>query len=256
MSLHLLKFNKNNIKFKQKTKHTLPPTCDTIVKNLMKNPRQHLSLINNNKSLDLSNRKHPDLPKIKKMGNYLGKDFSVSIPDHAYWKSSQQLVQFLNKTDKLSTHIDGFYVMQPIVVQSNTHKSNTTEWTLFEGQQRITNIYMILKYLESNKTRHPVCKSSSDVLNNYFLKTLHYSCWDNYLQNKPANNSHLSANLGEIYQILHNWFSKKSFVEQELWKKKLLNHTKFIWYMAENELFDSKKVLKTGGVGIQAKYLS
>lgn len=255
MSLHQLHFNKNTIKFRRQPKRALPPTCDTIVKNLINSPRRHLRLINKKNVSQLFADNAERTLKIKKMGNNLVKGFSVDIKQQLYKWDSEQLIEFLGKIDSFSANVDGLYIMQPIVVESDT-PDEKTGWSLIEGQQRITNIYMALKYLESNKLGLDSCKSSTDLLNNYFLNTISYEGWDNFLQNKQGENSSLNDNLSNVYQVLHDWFSEKTFVEQEIWKKKLLNHTKFIWYTAENDLFESEKVSNMGGVGIESKYLN
>ena len=258
-SLHQAHFSKNSIKFKHQKKRILPPTCDTVIKNLINSPLQHLGLINPKNvtqlfkdSNDLSYKK--DL-KLKKLGSQLTEHFSVEINQTIHVSQPAQLIDFLNEIDSLSVNIDGSYTMQPIVVESDP-ASNNTEYTLLIGQQRITSIYMTLKFLENNTHRLNTCKSSTDLLNNHFLGVINYEDWDSFLNNTQINDSFLNDNLSKSYQTLHNWFSKKSAVEHEIWKKKLLNHTKFIWYITDNEPFESEKAQKTGGVGIEYKYLS
>lgn len=254
MLLHQLHSNKNNIKFKKQPKFSLPPTCDSIVRNLISNPRRHLRLISKaNKNNHFTESSHNSI-KIKKMDNQLIKEFSVSIQQQTHKWQAKKLVEFLKEVDTFSANVDGFYTMQPIVIESKGY--DDMGWSLIDGQQRISNIYMILKYLESNKHLFNTCKNSSDLLNKYFLDTVNYENWDKFLQNKQGENTPLNENLSKVYQILHNWFSKKTVVEQEIWKKKLLNHTKFIWYVTEDESYESEKLLKTDGVGIEAKHLS
>lgn len=261
MSLYQLHANKNHLTYRYAQKrdaNTPPATCDTIIKDLISAPSRHLKLIKKNK-VTTNFHSSPSLKKrnIKKMGRQLTKKFTANIQQtFQVWESSK-LVDFLDKIDNQAAKVNGFYTMQPIIVEKNTYNDSSPKWTLLEGQQRITNIYMILKYLESNKIRTNSCNSSADLLNNYFLKTIHYKDWDNYLQNTQDDDSAFNNKFRETYKALHNWFTKKTGVEQEIWKRKLLNHTKFIWYIAEKETHEAKKLLKTlRVVTAEAKYLS
>lgn len=255
MSLHQLRFNKKNISFKNQQKRTLPPTCDTIIKNLLKKPKRHLSLIRNKNENKLLNSSTNKSIEVRKMEGHLIKGFSVDIISMTHaWKPSQ-LTDFLNKIENQSVRVDGSYIMQPIIVKPETPNENLG-WTLVDDQLRITSIYMILKYLESNNFRLSNCTSSADVLNKHFLSTVRYDDWDTFLENTQSDDSIVNDNLSNIYQVLHDWFSKKTAVEQEIWKRKLLNHTKFIWYVSDSQPFESENCQKQRGMGIESKYLS
>lgn len=258
-SLHQAHFNKNSIKIKRQQRRALPPTCDTIIKNLINTPLQHLGLINQKNVTQLFKDSN-DLPyrknlKLKKLGSQLTKSFSVEISQTIYTVKSEQIIDFLDEIDSLTVAVDGSFTMQPIIVESDSLADNSG-CTLVAGQQRITNIYMTLKYLESNTHRLNKCKSSTDLLNNHFLNIINYEDWDSFLNNTQINDTFINDNLSTVYQTLHNWFSKKSAVEHEIWKKKLLNHTKFIWYVSDTNSFETEKVQKTGGMGVEYKHLS
>jgi len=255
-SLHQARYNKNNIKFKYLRKNVLPPTCDTIIKNLVNNPLHHLSLINHKNVTPLF-KDTSDLSdiKLKKIGSQLTKNFSAEINHKTNLTQSEKLVDFLNEVESLSVDVDGSYTMQPIIVDTNDF-SDKSKYTLLAGQQRITHIYMILKYLESSNRMLDACKSSTDLLNKHFLAMISYQDWDSFLYNIQLKDNFINDNLSQVYQTLHNWFAKKSMVEQEIWKKKLLNHTKFIWYITDNDSFASEKMQKMGGVVNHTKFLS
>jgi len=255
-SLHQVRYTKNSIKFKRPQKSVLPPTCDTIIKNLINNPLHHLGLINHKNVTPLfKDTNNLSTIKLKKLGHQLTKNFSAEINPKSHFSQPEQLIEFLNEVENLPVGVDGSYTMQPIVVEAD-NLSNHSRHTLLTGQQRITHIYMILKYLESSNRMLNTCKSSTDLLNNHFLSTISYHDWDSFLYNTQAKDSFLNDILSNVYQTLHDWFSKKPSVEQEIWKKKLLNHTKFIWYVTDNDSFESEKMQKRGGVVIQQKYLS
>ena len=256
MSLHRACFNKNSIKFKSQPKRVLPPTCDTIIKNLINNPLHHLGLINQKNITPLFKESNSlSHIKLKKLGSQLTKNFSAKISSTTHLSSESQLVELLNEIDNLSVGVDGSFTMQPIVVESDA-PFNNSQHKLFAGQKRITNIYMILKYLESDNQHFNTCKSSTDLLTKHFLETLSFEAWDNYLTNINIQDSFLNDQLSKTYQTLHSWFSNKPLIEHEIWKKKLLNHTKFIWYITDTEAYESEKMQKRGGMGIEAKYLS
>jgi len=255
MSLHQLHTNKNNISFKSRRKAVLPATCDTIIRNLIGNPKRHLDLINRKDIIKLFDKSTHKTIKIRKMESRHIKGLSVSIHQLVQiWRPSQ-LTDFLDKIDKQAARVDGCYTMQPIVTESISNGENV-EWGLLKGQNRITSIYMTLKYLESNNLKLNTCKSSSDLLNKYFLNTVNYKDWDDFLQDVQGTNSFMNDTLNKTYQTLHNWFSKKTAVEQEIWKRKLLNHTKFIWYVAEDDCCKTKNTSEQSNMLIEAKYLS
>ena len=255
MSLHQLHTNQNNISFKNIKKTILPATCDTIIKNLISNPKRHLDLISRKNVINLFDKSTHKTIKIRKMESRHIKGLSVNIRQIVQiWKPSQ-LTDFLNNIDRQPVRVDGCYTMQPIVAESITNGKNK-EWALLNGQHRITSIYMILKYLESNNLRLNTCKSSADLLNKYFLSTINYKDWDNFLQNVQGTDSFINDTLNKTYQTLHDWFSKTTVVEQEIWKRKLLNHTKFIWYVSESNPYKTKKVSENSNMMIEAKYLS
>ncbi len=255
MSLHQLHFNKSNIRFGKLKNPSLPPTCDSIIRNLLGNPRQHLDLLNKKNNITHIFEKNTRKKlKIKKLNRQLVEGFIAAIEHCHNLEDTDQLINFLEEIDCHSAKIDGFYTMQPVVVQASSFASGRRRWTLLENQQRIRHIYMALKYLEKNRLKRPTsCKSSTDLLNKHFLKTLSYANWDNYLLHKPTGNHAVNHHLGKIYQVFHNWFSQKTMVEQEIWKKKLLNHTKFIWYIAEEEVNEPQKYQKQGGMGFRGQ---
>jgi len=256
LSLHQAYFNKNAIKFKSQSKRVLPPTCDTIIKNLINNPLHHLGLINQKNVTPLfKNSDHLSHIKLKKLGIQLTRNFSAEISPTTHLSSEAQLLDLLNEVDNLSVNVDGSFTMQPIVVEADTLFNNSRH-KLFTGQQRITNIYMILKYLESDNQRFNTCKSSTDLLTKHFLDTINFKAWDHFLSDIDVQDSFLNEQLSNVYQTLHSWFSKRPLVEHEIWKKKLLNHTKFIWYITDTEAYESEKMQKRGGMGIEAKFLS
>ncbi|MEI0489759.1 DUF262 domain-containing protein [Brachyspira pulli] len=116
-----------------------------------------------------------------------------------------------NKDDK------GFYCLQPLVLK----KTSDNKYEVIDGQQRLTTIYLILKYLEKEifNIEYDTRKDSKKFLNKI-----------DSITNEELNHIDLEY-IKKSYEVIKNWFnnddSKKTTIGKILTDKKSVQ---FIWY--------------------------
>jgi uncharacterized protein with ParB-like and HNH nuclease domain len=127
------------------------------------------------------------------------------------------LQEFIEKPNKVSSE---FYCLQPIVIKP---KQNT--WEVIDGQQRLTTIYLILKYF-NNRLALEYQKA---------LYKLTYETRENssiYLDNIEEKESLKYIDYYHIfkaYDTIKKWFLNKQNLINDF-ESALLNSTKIIWY--------------------------
>ncbi|MGP1527819.1 MAG: DUF262 domain-containing protein [Campylobacter sp.] len=158
----------------------------------------------------------------------------------------------LNVTDLLDdllefmqdTNSGKFYCLQPLVVK----KIGENRYNVIDGQQRLTTIFIILKYLEN------LLKEENGIDEIYTLSYETRKDSKDFLQNiasKTQDESNQNMDYFCIYQAykaIENWFGEK-ISEKKTTKRKMLEiftnsedekHIEFIWY----EIADSEEEVK------------
>ncbi|WP_103575225.1 DUF262 domain-containing protein [Campylobacter concisus] len=152
----------------------------------------------------------------------------------------------LNVTDLLDDLLefmqDGssgkFYCLQPLVVK----KISENRYNVIDGQQRLTTIFIILKYLEN------LLKEENGIDEIYTLSYETRKDSKDFLQNiasKTRNESDKNMDyfyMYQAYKAVENWFEEK-IKEKKTTKRKMLEiftnledekHIEFIWYEVED----------------------
>jgi uncharacterized protein with ParB-like and HNH nuclease domain len=157
------------------------------------------------------------------------------------------IYEFANK-QKLK---DEFYCLQPIVV-SKEKSDNEKKYKVIDGQQRLTTIYLILKYLQNLKKEFEEikkeCKKIEYFCNfeNYEIKEVYHIKYatrndsENFLKGihqnyKNENEKYKNPDyfyLSNAYEVIMNWFKDKN---KQLFLNTLLHKTKIIWYEVETK---------------------
>jgi len=164
------------------------------------------------------------------------KDFYVPAYQRGYRWEKKQVIELLEDILSFSKikKEDDFYCLQPIVV--NQDKRN---FRVIDGQQRLTTIYIILKYfneVEFKKPKpvfnlvfetRPSNESFFNLLNNTFLE-------NNKVCKEDIDKFYMSSAFLEI----DKWFIKKieknpSFIQD--FYPVLLNDIKIIWYEVDSK---------------------
>jgi len=174
-------------------------------------------------------------------------DYNFFIPSYqrGYRWGEVEVKSLLEDIYEFSRQIKSrgnFYCLQPIVVKKDKDK-----YRVIDGQQRLTTIYIILKYLEEARNiifsdtrifsiEYETRKQSKDFLESS-LYELNNSNPDFYYMSKA-------------YQTIKNWFEKNkinkadflnSLLRYELQNNKdIANNIRFIWY----ELFENENEIE------------
>ena len=161
----------------------------------------------------------------------------------------------LNVTDLLDDLLefiqDGssgkFYCLQPLVVK----KIGANQYNVIDGQQRLTTIFIILKYLEN------LLKEENGIDEIYTLSYETRKDSKDFLQNiagKTQDESNQNMDyfcMYPAYEAVENWFGDK-ISQKKTTKRKMLeiftnskddkHHIEFIWYEVENSENDEVKI--------------
>ena len=139
-----------------------------------------------------------------------------------------------------------FYCLQPLVVK----KIGTNQYNVIDGQQRLTTIFIILKYLDK------LLKEENGINEIY---TIDYETREGSreflkeIASKTQEDSNKNIDyfyMHQAYKTVENWFEKK-ISEKKTTKRKMLEiftnsedekHIEFIWYEVENSEKDEVKI--------------
>ena len=175
--------------------------------------------------------------ELKSIYEVLEYNFFIPSYQRGYKWDSQQIIELLNdisefaqKKSRQEIKKEEFYCLQPIVVLKDNNK-----YRVIDGQQRLTTIYIILKYLE-------------DLLNEEYDINNYYSIeYETRKNSKEFLEKDLSENLNKenpdfyymsnAYKTIKEWFKEKT-KQREISKRKFLEvllgldekDVKFIWY--------------------------
>jgi len=175
--------------------------------------------------------------ELKSIYEVLEYNFFIPSYQRGYKWDSQQIIELLNdisefaqKKSRQEIKKEEFYCLQPIVVLKDNNK-----YRVIDGQQRLTTIYIILKYLE-------------DLLNEEYNINNYYSIeYETRKNSKEFLEKDLSENLNKenpdfyymsnAYNTIKEWFKEKT-KQREISKRKFLEvllgldekDVKFIWY--------------------------
>lgn len=159
----------------------------------------------------------------KSINDLLNYNFIIPSYQRGYRWTEQQVTdllddiwEFPNKNDK------EWYCLQPLVVTKSKTDSNNYE--VIDGQQRLTTIYLILKYLNKNnfeikyQTRKGSKKNLKDI--------------NEDINEEEAENNIDFFYMHQAYNTIKEWFDKHK--EQDQLKKTLLDKVKVIWYEVDS----------------------
>ena len=187
-------------------------------------------------------------PKLKSIYELLcneeGKPESFFIPSYqrGYRWTEQQVKELLQDIwdfaqDVESNKNSGFYCLQPIVIKKSKEVDFT--WDVIDGQQRLTTIYILLKYFEQQTKTKPykigyeTRKNSQEFLKN--------------IDNVPNENNIDFFHMSKTFATIEKWFEDKDFANINLFLTRLLQkpnidnnidkakNIRVIWYEIDEE---------------------
>lgn len=138
-----------------------------------------------------------------------------------------------------------FYCLQPLVVK----KIGANQYNVIDGQQRLTTIFIILRYLEN------LLEDENDIKEIYTINYETREGSQEFLKNiaKPQEDSNKNIDyfyMHQAYGAVDSWFKDK-ISEKKTTKRKMLEvftnsedekHIEFIWYEVENSENDEVKI--------------
>lgn len=136
--------------------------------------------------------------------------------------------------DDIYTNGNKNYCLQPIVVR----RQNDGSYELIDGQQRLTSLFIILKYM---KRRHPDLVESIDFSLEYETRP-HSGAFLNDIELSQKNKNIDYFFICQAYETVENWFSTK--VNSGFKHAVVANHlytyfcenVKVIWYEVDDEV--------------------
>ena len=207
----------------------------------------------------------------------LGKSFFIPRYQRGYRWGKQQVIDLLNDINES----EGQYCLQPLVVQKRLNdpqdfrvKINGLEqindsellpatekvineadfqYEVIDGQQRLTTIYIILKYLdikENYSIEYETRTEAEFILDDnkkkgseLFLHNIK-NCYEEAKRNsKETNNSESNIDffhMWQCYDTVANWFEPEDHTKERPsnfktdFQDKLLNNVNFIWYVDDS----------------------
>ncbi len=185
------------------------------------------------------------------------KDNSFYIPDYQRgyrWDKKEvnellyDILKFRDKKDN-----NEIYCIQPLVVIKKNVNGKEI-YRVVDGQQRLTTIYLIIKYLSSEHKPEYTIEYARDGSQEYLEKlTLdEYATDDSMNKNASDSKTRKNSNIDyyHMYTVLEavsNWFSENSTVDRSDYLKTLKNDVNFIWYEValSDEESESDAISKT-----------
>lgn len=143
-------------------------------------------------------------------------DYKFSIPNYqrGYRWGEQEIEELLSDLFEYSksNEIDGikhskFYCLQPVVIQETTKEKK--EYELVDGQQRLTTIYLVLKYLKDVRE----IMFPDDATNIYSLKYQIRDASADFLEKELYKDDSSSKDnidfyyISEAYKFIGKWFN-------------------------------------------------
>jgi len=183
---------------------------------------------------------------VKPIEELLGKQFWIPSYQRGYrWKADHVVAllddiwEFINKTNK---NYKEFYCLQPLVVKEvkevdvgiSDESRNDCWYEVIDGQQRLTTILLILKYLK--------IPSENEGIKDYIIEYQTREKSRGFLNkiNEAASKKNIDYwHIYTAYKTIESWFVKKEETLESIRKefaKSFLEDVKVIWYpVPEND---------------------
>lgn len=199
----------------------------------------------------------------------LGKDrkkYCFIIPSYqrGYRWDADQVVKLLDDLneykaakDSNDTTIGDFYCLQPIVVKSLTEDKvkermgvtyaydiNVNYYEIVDGQQRLTTIYILLKYLQDKRPQFFLIEYERDAQCGYSRKNILDHLCD---ENLPLPNNVDEYYFIDAYKAIEKWFDVKLQDDTDFdnaMSTLLKKHTRVIWYELDEAISDCYEVFR------------
>lgn len=207
--------------------------------------------------------------ELKSIQDILGKRFFIASYQRGYrWdiRQVEELLEDITEFAENKKQANDFYSLQPIVVKPHQWKSgqqHVNGYTVIDGQQRLTTVFLILKLLH--------LKFEHETMRLYTLQFEMRKQSEHYLQNLTLNTRQNEENIDFFYlsrnfHYISEWFGEKMDLDVTFLEKiypVLMHSVKCILYevdQAQNEIdvftrLNSGKIPLTNAELIKALFL-
>lgn len=158
--------------------------------------------------------------EIKQLEN---KDFLIPSYQRGYRWDNKEVKELLEDINEfmLDKKDSGFYCLQPIVV-----KEDKSKYRIIDGQQRLTTIFLIIKYL----------KDKSYFKIEYETREKSFNFLDE-IKNKADNSA---DNIDfyyflKAYKCIKDFFENNQNIDRDKFYDTLINNCKVLWYEISND---------------------
>lgn len=158
--------------------------------------------------------------EIKQLEN---KDFLIPSYQRGYRWDNKEVKELLEDINEfmLDKKNNGFYCLQPIVV-----KEDKSKYRIIDGQQRLTTIFLIIKYL----------KDKSYFKIEYETRAKSFNFLDE-IKNKEDNSAY---NIDfyyflKAYKCIKDFFENNQNIDRDKFYDTLINNCKVLWYEISND---------------------
>lgn len=205
--------------------------------------------------------------ELKSISELLDKNFYIPAYQRGYRWSSREVIdlledimEFARKKERNELTSKEFYCLQPVVV-----KNENNEYKVIDGQQRLTTIYIILKYLESKIKDDYYIEKFYEI--KYETRNKKDENSESFLEGINQINDHIDDTnidfyyMSNTFQTVKKWFIsnkinkgdflnvllKSDIIDEDDKKTDLANNIRVIWYEIEND--DEIKVFTRLNIG-------
>lgn len=201
---------------------------------------------------------------LKSIEELLDFNFIIDAYQRGYRWDTAQVYSLLTDIDEFTPEFQSFYCLQPLVIR----RIDDTTYELIDGQQRTTTISLILMYFKSKSyqllytTRNtedsginsfiesiptlPIPEFSiPEVIDSFEeIDSIIFNFWkENITVDSPEINTVDNFYFYKNYVVISNWFNQFDVEAIEIFKHKLYNQTKVIWYV-EDDASDDKQIIE------------
>ena len=164
----------------------------------------------------------------KQVGDIEGSFFVARYQRGYRWTELEVLCLLRDLNDNVGKP----YCLQPVVVQARS----AGEWELVDGQQRLTTLYLLFRYLRDSQLK-PLVEPSYQITYETREKSADYLTSLDVERSTENIDFH---HLYQAYQCIRKWFeqfplNRRVVVADKIFDS-LMNHVRIIWYVAPPDL--------------------
>ena len=172
----------------------------------------------------------------KTINELIDYDFIVPSYQRGYKWKEQQVKDLLSDIQEFAdskTSDHQFYCLQPIIAKRAGGK-----WNIIDGQQRLTTIYLILKYLDHKPfgLEYNTRDKSKEFLQNLNKDSFGIEAADDTVANIDIHHFKIART------AIIDWFKGKDCVFKKRWRDTLLKNTQIIWYTPKTILKQQSEI--------------